>query len=160
MKTCRTCGYTKPMAEFYRHPLMRDGRLNACKACRRMYQRLRASDGYAAVNDRKRYERNPQRREAVRLKSERWRKQNPEKKRAQTAVHRAIKAGRLVRQPCEVCGRGAQAHHERYDRPLEVRWFCPRHHNLWHRVTIVTAELDRAIRLMGDSSDIPAVEEA
>ncbi len=65
---------------------------------------------------------------------------NPEKKAAREAVSSAIRAGRMVRQPCEVCGieHGfvrsdgtkvrVEAHHDNYDRPLEVRWLCGQHH--------------------------------
>lgn len=58
------------------------------------------------------------------------------------SVSRAIRAGRLVPQPCEVCGfagttkdgrRGVIAHHDDYTEPLEVRWLCHRCHHEWHR---------------------------
>jgi hypothetical protein len=48
------------------------------------------------------------------------------------AVSAAIKAGTLTRQPCEECGAKAQAHHDDYAKPLDVRWLCRRHHRLWH----------------------------
>lgn len=152
MKICKECGHLKPLAQFYAHPYMQDGRLNSCKLCRRLYQRARAAAGYAAIIDRRRYENNPRRREALRIKSERWTKNNPEKRRAQAAVGNAIRAGRLVRLPCEVCGRWANAHHDDYARPLDVRWLCPRHHALWHRSTLVLAELDAVLQLTGARS--------
>jgi hypothetical protein len=42
--------------------------------------------------------------------------------------------GILVPQPCEVCGEkeGVQAHHEDYDKPLDVKWLCHSHHRLRH----------------------------
>lgn len=33
MKTCKKCGEPKPLTEFYANSRMRDGRLNACRAC-------------------------------------------------------------------------------------------------------------------------------
>lgn len=49
-------------------------------------------------------------------------------------VKRAMRAGTLVRQPCEICGSQAtKAHHEDYGKPLEVRWLCERCHTLRHR---------------------------
>jgi len=52
---------------------------------------------------------------------------------AQAKVARAIRSGRLTPQPCEVCGHTpAVAHHDSYDRPLDVRWLCRRHHRLHH----------------------------
>jgi hypothetical protein len=46
----------------------------------------------------------------------------------------AEKAGRLIREPCEVCGSvDVQKHHDDYSKPLAVRWLCPTHHRLLHR---------------------------
>lgn len=33
MKTCRRCGETRPLAEFYAHKLTSDGRTTYCKTC-------------------------------------------------------------------------------------------------------------------------------
>ena len=54
------------------------------------------------------------------------------KKAARRAVCYAISTGRLVKQPCEVCGSKAWAHHDDYTKPLEVRWLCPVHQKEFH----------------------------
>jgi len=52
---------------------------------------------------------------------------------ARWQVQRALKAGRLNRQPCEVCGATkTHAHHDDYAQPLSVRWLCPPHHYEHH----------------------------
>jgi ribosomal protein S27AE len=62
-----------------------------------------------------------------------WRRANPAKYDAHLAVQRAVKAGELEKQTCEVCGGGAvDAHHDRYDEPLKVRWLCRLHHTRLH----------------------------
>jgi predicted HTH domain antitoxin len=69
--------------------------------------------------------------------------------RAHNIVEQAIKKGVLVRQPCEVCGINGkyedgrsevQAHHDDYNRPLQVRWLCKKHHYEWH-------EKNKAVKL-------------
>ena len=52
---------------------------------------------------------------------------------AHSKVRNAIMLGTLVPQPCEVCGEKlAEAHHDDYNKPLEVRWLCKKHHSEWH----------------------------
>ncbi|WP_082511290.1 MULTISPECIES: hypothetical protein [unclassified Rhizobium] len=63
-----------------------------------------------------------------------WRRANPGKYNAHLAVQRAMKAGDLNKQTCEVCGDAVvDAHHDRYDEPLKVRWLCRLHHIRLHR---------------------------
>lgn len=50
------------------------------------------------------------------------------KQSARRDVAHAVKSGKLRRQPCEVCGERAEAHHPDYAKPLDVRWLCRRHH--------------------------------
>jgi len=56
-------------------------------------------------------------------------------------VTQAIAKGILIPEPCEVCGvygkdekgkRRVQAHHDDYNKPLQVRWLCLEHHKEWH----------------------------
>jgi len=61
----------------------------------------------------------------------------PVSRKRQTAVEmtvrRAIERGELERKPCEVCGSpDVEAHHEDYDKPLEVKWLCPKDHTARH----------------------------
>ncbi len=64
------------------------------------------------------------------------RKLDPEKhakSKARSLARKAIKMGRLVRRPCEVCDvTPAEAHHDDYTKPLDVRWLCPHHHRQHH----------------------------
>lgn len=62
------------------------------------------------------------------------------KRHAVAAVFGAIKQGLLVSQPCEKCaGSDAEAHHDDYDKPLEVRWLCRSCHRTHHKGRPVVA---------------------
>lgn len=54
----------------------------------------------------------------------------PQKNKARAMVNRAVRSGKLIRQPCEVCDTtiNVQAHHSDYRKPLEVNWLCFKHH--------------------------------
>lgn len=58
-----------------------------------------------------------------------WKRRNPEKYKAQKMVFTALRNGSLKRYPCDVCGNPkSEAHHEDYTKPLEVDWYCKKHH--------------------------------
>lgn len=60
-------------------------------------------------------------------------------------VGAAIRSGSLVRKPCEVCGTDkVDAHHEDYDRPLDVRWLCRKHHKQAHAAPRPSTQTVRA----------------
>jgi hypothetical protein len=148
MKKCTKCGETKGREEFYRHAGMADGLLSKCKTCTkrdvrenrarkieyyREYDRARSNLPHR-VEARAAYSQTPEGKEALRRGSKAWDKRNPIKKAASTAVSNAVRDGRLTRQPCEICGKdNAQAHHDDYSKPLDVRWLCTTHHAEWHK---------------------------
>jgi hypothetical protein len=53
---------------------------------------------------------------------------------ANAAVGKAKRNGQLVPEGCCVCGsrENIHAHHENYDEPLEVIWYCAKHHKQRH----------------------------
>lgn len=58
----------------------------------------------------------------------------PEKFKARTALTNAVKAGKIQRRPCVVCGGlKSEGHHEDYSKPLDVVWLCRKHHMERHR---------------------------
>lgn len=55
------------------------------------------------------------------------------RRRANQKVAIAVLSGKLQKQPCEVCGAlVVEAHHEDYDKPLDVHWLCRYHHGQRH----------------------------
>src|SRR5215210_523590 len=86
-KNCKDCGELKTLDEFYRHPGMKDGRLNICKECKKAYQLSRPYD--------KEYERQRnqkgERKEFLAANLKRWRRENPQKMAVELARRRAHK---------------------------------------------------------------------
>lgn len=142
MKRCFKCGESKPLAAFYTHPRMADGHLNKCKECakkdamnhyhslteKRIVSPEKRLAYYLTRKDK------PGRKEVVRKARARSRARYPEKTKAQTAASNAIRDGRLIPMPCEICGSAnkVQGHHDDYSKPLEVRWLCFKHHLAVH----------------------------
>lgn len=61
---------------------------------------------------------------------------NKEKLKAREVFNNSIQY-KTVKKVCTICGKGrAQAHHSDYSKPLEIIWFCTKHHSAWHRVFI------------------------
>lgn len=53
---------------------------------------------------------------------------------ARMTANRAIRQGKLVRQPCARChAPKVDAHHEDYSKPLEVIWLCRTCHRRFHK---------------------------
>lgn len=59
------------------------------------------------------------------------------RERAGVLARDAKRKGLLVEQPCgfagEECAGRIEMHHDDYDKPLEVRWLCQRHHGKQRR---------------------------
>ena len=59
------------------------------------------------------------------------RKKHPERARARKKIHNLIERKKIIRPTvCEKCNKESfcEAHHEDYDKPLEVKWLCRRCH--------------------------------
>ena len=77
---------------------------------------------------------------------------------AQRAVQAAVRAGRLHRGPCEVCGttENIHGHHGDYSKPLEVRWLCGEHHadlHGWTPEDSAMLAVDRAVNKLQEAGD-------
>lgn len=132
-KKCHKCDTEKEIKEFGKDKTKTTGIRSTCKQCgknydsertntskRKAYMKKISSDyiksGKAAESDR------------------RYRKRNPKKHEAHKAASSAIKNGKLIKQPCEKCGElKVYAHHNDYDKHLDISWLCYKHHNAWHK---------------------------
>ena len=137
-KECFKCQTVKAIEEFYKHSKMADGHLNKCKECCKhdvKTHRVNNLDRIRAY-DRARAKTDERIKQAIEINRE-WRKQDKRRQVAHSAVARAIKSGNLVRQPCEVCSElKSVGHHDDYDKPLDVRWFCQACHVQHHKSII------------------------
>ena len=132
MKTCFKCETSKPLSEFYTHRRMADGHLNKCKSCAKSdrathYRRPGVRERVLA------YHKNRMTDPGQRARHKSYlavgRERHPEHYKARVILNHAIRDRRIVKKPCEVCGcEKTQGHHGDYSRPLDVQWFCFKHH--------------------------------
>jgi len=137
MRLCSDCGAEKPLDDFPAHSESAEGRRRQCRSCYRARRRMlldanptRKQQTLSRVKAW--HEAHPDR---VRVHRQKWQDANRvwnEKLSSQHKVKYAKRTGKLVAQPCEVCGSKGQAHHDDYTKPLDVRWLCSRHHKLHH----------------------------
>ena len=134
-KECFKCKTVKPLTGFYKHHAMADGHLNKCKECakndvtehrNKNIEKIREYDRERGKNS-----------ERIKLNTEitkAWRQEDRRRGSAHNKVARAIKIGHIVRSPCVRCGEAKSlAHHEDYDRPLDVMWLCQPCHKQRHK---------------------------
>lgn len=134
MKICSRCKLPKSLNEFYVSSQSPDGAMGKCKECKKVEARAYYREKH---EERREYDRKRTRtatRRAAKLEYQRRRRKNKSSHyRANMAVNNAIRDGRLKRGPCEKCGAiKAEAHHDDYSKPLEVRWLCLKHHREHH----------------------------
>ena len=134
-KKCFKCHTEKPLTEFYKHAQMGDGHLNKCKECTKNDANKHRSENLDKIRayDRERGKlahRIAQRTEVNRA----WRAEDTRRRKAHSAVSQAIRNGTLQRIPCIRCGEvKSLAHHEDYDKPLDVMWLCQPCHKQRHK---------------------------
>lgn len=131
MIKCNKCDIEKDEDDFY-------PRNKVCKVCtkKRVSEYQKSDKGrevHRAANNR--YSKTDKCKERRKVAEEKY-KQLPSTKKKQLAkwaVKRAVKSGIIDRGVCDVCGSSTvHGHHDDYDRQLDVRWLCPRHHHEWH----------------------------
>jgi hypothetical protein len=122
VKICSGCYETKPATDFYRSAINKDGLCGQCKICHNKQvsksKKNKKLLSYKQIAPNKKF----------------WLYENKLKRKAHQDVSYAILTGRLVRQPCERCGttQHVVAHHEDYNKPLDVVWLCKHHHKERH----------------------------
>jgi len=135
MKKCFKCQIIKPFTEYYKHTGMADGYLNKCKECNKNDATTYRHKNIEKIRE---YDRT-RGKESNRIKASTeitraWRAEDNRRSAAHSAVARAIRNGFLVRMSCEKCGeKKSVAHHEDYDKHLEIIWLCQSCHKQRHK---------------------------
>lgn len=132
VKKCKSCGGVKEISEFY------IWNINLCKNCVNIKKAARRVLHFAELRIKERLRRRcrgvtdlDKRRRQGREADHRARARNPEfmrlKKKVRWLVSCAVKRGDLIKpDSCQECGNigEIEAHHDDYNRPLDVRWLC------------------------------------
>lgn len=144
-KYCPRCGEEKAINDFGKQAKSRDGLYPYCKECKKEENKKYRQTNAEFIKQAKRrsYWRNVEyyRKYFREYQSgnfrEYWKsymKKHHELGCAHSKVALAVKKGLIKKSPCEECGKeDAEAHHDDYSKPLEVRWLCHKCHMEWHR---------------------------
>lgn len=89
-------------------------------------------DKWYKKNYKKYYEKNKKR---IVSNTDKWKSENEsEKVAARFAARYAVKTGKILKYPCEICGElKVEGHHKDYSKPLDVNWLCQLHHREVHK---------------------------
>lgn len=125
---CPICNTLKPTDEYYRNRFKKNGIEYMCKICSKEIRR-----SYRISNNINLYEKRKHKKTIS--------KKFKEKENLLNAIHkkvqRAVRSGRLIKMPCEICGNiNSLAHHNDYSKPLEVIWLCHQHHKDMHQLKL------------------------
>ena len=139
MKVCRECNIEKPLTEFYKHERMADGHLNKCKECNKkdaLEHRLKNIEKVREYD--KRRAKLPDRIKLALRVNQEWRVADKRRTQCHNAVARAIRNNELSPMPCVRCGElKSLAHHEDYNKPLDVMWLCQPCHKQRHKEMVL-----------------------
>jgi len=134
-KECFKCKAIRPLEDFYKHPKMPDGHVNKCKKCNKNDVTANRNKNIEKIRayDRER-SKEPERIKTNTEVNRAWRAEDKRRTAAHNAVARAIRNGSLFRLPCVRCkAEKSLAHHEDYDKPLEIMWLCQPCHKQRHK---------------------------
>lgn len=111
---------------------MSDGHLGKCKTCAKRDVTKYRWDNIDTVRARE----NAQKRDPVKQReiTKAWRAEDSRRTHCHNAVRRAVKSGKLIIPASCKCGREkVGAHHDDYDKPLDVMWLCQACHKQRHK---------------------------
>jgi hypothetical protein len=134
-KVCFKCNVRKPLEDFYKHSEMADGHINKCKKCTLNDVHKHRQENIEKIREYDRVRGKLPKRVKLSLETTRERRKKDSRyTKCHNAVARALRKGILIMKNCEKCGSEKSiAHHESYDRPLDVVWYCQPCHKERHK---------------------------
>lgn len=152
MKSCSFCGDLKEYSQFHARKTSKDGKTSQCKECCKVFRKKHYEKNKEKELERSRKWKleNPEKNLSTQKK---WRKKNKEKYRlivkrhaesykkrnnhkikARRKVAYAMSVGKIKKENCKICkAENSEAHHNDYDKPLNVIWLCQKCHKKEHR---------------------------
>lgn len=135
-KTCKCCKRSKPIGQFSRHRLSKDGHVHRCKACTAAAKEKPKGRTPEQSQREREQAAEPHRRVANRIAVQSWSERHPEAVAARRRLRQAVAKGHVTPAPCcqerDCSERKLDAHHANYSRELEVLWLCRQHHRQIH----------------------------
>lgn len=134
MRECISCKKSKEENEFHKKG---NGFQSNCKLCMKEYTKARyLKKKEHILSLARQYKQSEKGKNIQNACQNRTKAKYPEKRQARIKVTNAIRLGKLIKQPCEKCGKEkAEAHHDDYSKPLDIRWLCSFHHKQLHSLT-------------------------
>jgi hypothetical protein len=134
-KVCFKCNVDKPLSEYYKHRQMGDGHLNKCKECTKKDANQHRANNLERIREYDRQRGKLAKRIANNTEITRaWRAEDSRRQKAHSAVSKAVRHGTLIKEPCCRCGNEKSvAHHDDYDKPLDIMWLCQPCHKQRHK---------------------------
>lgn len=117
-KVCGICKIEKPLSSYYQNRYWHN------PDSKKRYTRSYCKDCFN-----KRYSEN----------YKRYKMKFPGKTKARIKLNKAIKEGKIFKEPCKICNAidKNEAHHPDYRKPLSVIWLCRKHHYDVHHKRII-----------------------
>ena len=140
MRRCYICKKEKSLSEFYKDKTKSLGFSNRCKICNKIQLlKWRIKNRKHVSEYVRKYNQTEKGKEIKRKNQIRDRMTKPLACKAVHKLNYAIQKGIIIRKPCVICGKKAQAHHSDYTKPYDVIWLCSLHHTRLHH-TLPTGE--------------------
>ena len=134
-RICPKCKEKKSLELFSKDKSRKNGRQIYCRICSNERGRVYRKTESGIIAKRKHLD-SKHGKISIYEYGKKYRGANPLKISSRKAVYYALSIGRLIKEPCLICGSfvNVEAHHEDYSKWLDVDWLCCQHHKDLHAI--------------------------